>query len=228
MPRPDRPRATAPDAAAPGRSAVYPRTKRAVDVLVAGLCLLVLAPVMLAVALLVRLSSPGPALFRQVRVGQDGHPFEMYKFRTMRVGCSDAAHREYVTRMLSGDAGANVRDGLYKLTDDRVTRLGAVLRRTSLDELPQLVNVLRGDMSLVGPRPMLPWEVELLPPAYRARHAVPGGITGLWQVSGRSALTMTQAIELDLEYVRTRSLTLDLRILARTAATLASPRGSAR
>lgn len=199
------------------------RGKRVLDVLVGGLCLVVLGPMMLAVAALVRMSSPGPVLFRQVRVGQHGRPFTMFKFRTMHAGCSDEPHRRYVTRLLRDDEAA-VSAGLFKLgADPRITRLGAALRRTSLDELPQLLNVLRGDMSLVGPRPMLPWEVEQLAPAHHARLTVPCGITGLWQVSGRNRLTMRQALELDVEYVRIQSLGLDLRILARTVLVLLLP-----
>jgi lipopolysaccharide/colanic/teichoic acid biosynthesis glycosyltransferase len=203
--------------------------KRTFDLVVGCLILVLSIPVLLLVALLVRLTSPGPALFRQTRVGQDGRTFSMYKFRTMYTECSDQAHREYVVRLLTDpDAGAAVNAGLYKLADDpRVTRLGAVLRRSSLDELPQLINVVRGQMSLVGPRPMLPWEVELLGPVHRQRFAVPAGITGLWQVSGRNRLTMMQELDLDVEYVRRTSLVLDLWILARTALVVLVPGGRA-
>jgi lipopolysaccharide/colanic/teichoic acid biosynthesis glycosyltransferase len=131
-------------------------------------------------------------------------------------------HRSYVTGMLAVEGKAAARDGgLFKLTDDpRVTLLGVWLRRTSLDELPQLINVLRGDMSLVGPRPMLPWEAQLLAAPYRPRFTVKPGITGLWQVSGRSRLSMQRALELDVEYVRRRSILFDLTILARTVPAL--------
>jgi lipopolysaccharide/colanic/teichoic acid biosynthesis glycosyltransferase len=185
---------------------------------------------MLLLALLVRLTSPGPALFRQTRVGQYGRPFRMYKFRTMRAGCSDRLHREYVGHLLRDEQPpADGKRGVYKLdADPRVTRLGAALRRSSLDELPQLFNVLRGDMSLVGPRPMLPWELELLDPPYRERFAVPAGMTGLWQVSGRSRLTMKQALDLDVEYARRASFAFDLLIVARTALVFLVPRGGAR
>jgi lipopolysaccharide/colanic/teichoic acid biosynthesis glycosyltransferase len=143
----------------------------------------------------------------------------MYKFRSMRIGASDAIHRDYVSRMLTGDGGPveSASNGLYKLEHDpRVTPLGAWLRKTSLDELPQLVNVARGDMSLVGPRPVLAWEAELFSEQSRARFRTRPGLTGLWQVSGRNLLTMPQALELDVEYVRRQSLWLDLTILART------------
>jgi len=203
--------------------------KRLLDIFVAGLCLLILAPVILLIVVLVRLSSPGPALFCQVRVGQHGRTFRMYKFRTMRTGCSDQLHREYVTQLLKKDQpAAGGKNGVYKLdADPRVTRLGVVLRWTSADELPQLFNVLRGHMSLVGPRPMLPWELELLTPEHRERLAVPAGMTGLWQVSGRSRLTMKQALDLDVEYVRRYNLLLDLRILLKTVLIVLVPRGGA-
>ncbi|MFC5952185.1 sugar transferase [Pseudonocardia lutea] len=200
------------------------RGKRCLDLAVAAPALVVLSPLFLALAVLVRVCSPGPALFRQTRIGQHEQPFEMYKFRTMRSGCSDHLHREYVTRMLTdADVRNAVSDGLYKLDDDpRVTRLGAILRRTSLDELPQLINVVQGNMSLVGPRPMLPWETDLLGDVHRERFSVPAGITGLWQVSGRSRLSMTEALDLDVEYARRRTLLLDVSILVRTAGVLAS------
>lgn len=141
----------------------------------------------------------------------------MYKFRTMRTGCDDRAHREYVAALLSEPALAGHAGGVYKLADDpRVTRLGRWLRETSIDELPQLINVLKGEMALVGPRPVLPWEAELFGPEHDARFDVPPGITGLWQCSGRNTLTMSQALDLDVEYVRRRSLHLDLAILLRT------------
>jgi lipopolysaccharide/colanic/teichoic acid biosynthesis glycosyltransferase len=199
--------------------------KRTFDVVIGAACLLVLAPVLLAAAMAVRLSSPGPALFRQTRVGLGGREFVMLKFRTMRVGCSDEVHRSFVKALLRGQA--RTVDGLYKLAEDtRITRVGAVLRKLSVDELPQLINVLRGDMSLVGPRPALPWEVALFPEWSRARFEVSPGITGLWQVSGRNRLTLVQGLALDVAYVRRRNLWLDLRILARTVPAVV--RGDAR
>ena len=198
--------------------------------LVAGVCLLLFAPLMLVVAVLVRLTSPGPVLFRQTRLGQYGRPFVMYKFRTMFTGSGDDIHRNYVAHLLLDDQPqAAGKSGLYKLDKDpRVTGLGAVLRRLSLDELPQLLNVLRGDMSLVGPRPMLPWERDMLPARHLARFAVPAGITGLWQVSGRSRLTMREALELDVQYAQRRSFAIDLLILVKTVWVLVVWRGGAR
>jgi lipopolysaccharide/colanic/teichoic acid biosynthesis glycosyltransferase len=154
----------------------------------------------------------------------------MYKFRTMQADCSDALHRQFVTRLLGEEEpGGSSCPEVYKLTrDPRVTRVGAVLRRTSLDELPQLFNVLRGEMSLVGPRPMLPWEREMIDARHQDRFAVPAGMTGLWQVSGRSRLTFKQALDLDVEYARRCSLALDLLIVAKTVLILLLPRGGAR
>jgi lipopolysaccharide/colanic/teichoic acid biosynthesis glycosyltransferase len=142
----------------------------------------------------------------------------MLKLRSMYVGNDDRMHRAYVAGMLSAEEEATAPNGmLFKLvTDPRITPLGRWLRKTSLDELPQLINVLRGDMSLVGPRPMLPWEAELLAEPYQPRFTVKPGITGLWQVSGRSRLSMRAALELDVEYVQRRNTVLDLSILART------------
>lgn len=192
--------------------------KRLFDVAVASLCLLLLSPVLLVVAVLVRATSPGGALFRQSRLGRHGRPFELYKFRTMVTDCPDDIHREYVRKLLVEDQPpAGGQSGLFKIEGDpRVTRVGRLLRRTSIDELPQLVNVIRGEMSLVGPRPALAWEAELFGSAYAARFLVPPGLTGLWQVSGRNSLTMRQGLVLDLEYVAKRSFAFDLKILCRT------------
>ena len=192
--------------------------KRALDIVLTSLLLAVTSPVMLLLWCLVRSTSAGPALFRQERIGRDMRPFVMMKLRTMYVGNDDRIHRAYVTSMLSAGEEGPARNGaLYKLVGDpRVTPLGAWLRRTSLDELPQLINVLRGEMSLVGPRPMLPWEARLLGETYRPRFTVKPGITGLWQVSGRSRLPMRTALELDVQYARRRTVFLDLSILART------------
>jgi lipopolysaccharide/colanic/teichoic acid biosynthesis glycosyltransferase len=200
------------------RAARIRACKRALDITVALAALLLLSPVLLVTWLLVRLSGSGDAVFRQPRVGRDGVLFVLYKFRTMHADAPDDVHREYVRRSLAADRPAAYGTrGLYKLANDpRITRVGALLRRTSIDELPQLVNVLRGDMSLVGPRPALPYEVEMFGPDYAARFRVPPGLTGLWQVSGRNRLTMRQGLELDLEYVRRHGLLLDLTILLRT------------
>jgi lipopolysaccharide/colanic/teichoic acid biosynthesis glycosyltransferase len=191
--------------------------KLVLDVSLGAIALVLSAPLLVLAAIAIRISSHGPVLFRQQRIGQAGKPFTMWKFRTMRVTNDDSAHRAYVRAMLlGGEYPQPGRLGLHKLDDDRVTAVGRLLRRTSVDELPQLFNVLRGDMSLVGPRPALPWEVELFSPVDLVRFDVKPGITGLWQVSGRSRLTMRQALELDRAYVTQQSLLLDLKILLKT------------
>ena len=196
--------------------------KRLIDLALSLTLIVVLSPLLLALCCLVRLTSSGPAFFRQERVGRNMRPFTMLKLRTMYVGNHDEIHRNYVTHLLSAEEPtANGDDGLFKLdADPRVTRMGAWLRRTSLDELPQLFNVLRGEMSLVGPRPVLPWEAELFEERYHRRFLVKPGISGLWQVSGRSRLTMREALELDIEYAGRQSLALDLSIILRTVPSL--------
>ena len=196
--------------------------KRTLDIVVASVVLIATSPLLLLLWCLVRATSDGPVLFRQERVGLDMRPFTMLKLRSMYVVNDDAAHRAYVTSMLSGEQGDPAPNGaLYKLVGDpRVTPLGAWLRRSSLDELPQLINVLRGDMSLVGPRPMLSWEADLLEEPYRRRFGVKPGMTGLWQVSGRNRLSMRTALELDVEYTRRPTVLADLSILARTVPAL--------
>ena len=181
--------------------------------------MVVFAPAMLVALAAVRLSSPGPVLLRQVRIGRRGEPFRMLKFRTMHVSAGHRVHQEYMAWFIKS-SGQQPRTGheVFKLTNDpRITPAGRILRRASLDELPQFWNVLRGDMSLVGPRPPLPFEVEQYQPWHRRRvlEAKPG-ITGLWQVSGRSRTTLDDMVRLDLRYARTRSLWTDIKILAAT------------
>jgi len=215
------------------RTAPVPRlwqeaAKRATDLALSLLLIVILAPVLLLLCLLVRVTSAGPAVFRQERVGRGRHTFTLLKLRTMYTGNDDRIHREYVAHMLAGDLDAHQDGvGLFKLAaDPRVTPIGGWLRRTSLDELPQLINVFRGEMSLVGPRPVLPWEAQQFDEAFQPRFAVKPGITGLWQVSGRSKLSMRRALELDVEYVMRRSFAVDLTIMLRTVPALF--RGGAR
>ena len=190
--------------------------KRAIDVMLAGTALVIAGPLMLATSIAIRMRSPGPVLFRQQRVGMDGRPFEMLKFRTMEAGADTWSHERYVTDLIRGK-GTLEEGGLYKLVgDNRVTGLGRFLRRFSIDETPQLLNVLRGDMSVVGPRPPLPYEVAVYEDWHRRRLEARPGITGLWQVSGRSRLTFEQMVRLDLRYIETWSPLLDLRIALRT------------
>jgi lipopolysaccharide/colanic/teichoic acid biosynthesis glycosyltransferase len=192
--------------------------KRCLDATMATVLLLINAPIMLACAALIAATSRGPALFRQTRVGIDGRLFEIHKFRTMYVDNDDAMHRELCRRQLLGEIDeAGTADGSFKLENDpRITPVGRWLRAFSLDELPQFFNVLRGEMSLVGPRPALPWEADLYQPRHRRRLAVLPGITGLWQVSGRNRLSMLEMLDLDVEYVERWSLRRDLVILAKT------------
>ena len=193
--------------------------RRDIDVLVAVVVLLLTALVLAGIALWIRLETPGPALFRQERIGRAGVPFRLYKFRTMRISTDDAAHRALIAAELRGEATCS--GGSTKIDDDpRVTRSGRFLRRTSLDEVPQLLNVLRGEMTLVGPRPCLDWEAAMFPREYAARFDVLPGLTGLWQVRGRSTLGTLDMLRLDLEYVRDQRLGRDLAILALTIPSL--------
>lgn len=212
--------------AAPKR--VQEAGKRTIDIVVSLTLIIAVAPLLLLLCLLVRSTSAGSPLFRQERVGRNKQPFILLKLRTMYIDNDDWIHRDYVKRLLSADQAAPAGDsGLYKLeADPRISPLGVWLRRTSLDELPQLFNVLHGEMSLVGPRPVLSWEAQLFEEAYQQRFVVKPGITGLWQVNGRSRLSMRRALELDVEYASCRSLTLDLAILVRTVPALF--RGGAR
>jgi lipopolysaccharide/colanic/teichoic acid biosynthesis glycosyltransferase len=208
-------RPTVARSAARRRGFSHRAIKRMADVTLACVVLVLVSPVLVVVWFAVRSTSPGHVLFRQTRMGQDRRPFVMYKFRTMVSNCDDAIHRDYVSRLL--DHQAEQVDGLYKIANDpRITRVGAFLRKTSLDELPQLVNVLRGELSLVGPRPALPWEADMFPAWAYARFDVKPGLTGLWQVSGRNRLSMVDGLALDIRYVATCSLWMDVRILART------------
>lgn len=190
--------------------------KRAIDIAISAVLLIVLSPALLMIAAAIKATSAGPVLFRQERVGLGGRPFELYKFRTMVTNNSDEEHRAFVTAQINGSTSADTHDGAFKLDDPRVTRVGAVLRRFSIDELPQLINVLNGSMSLVGPRPSLDWEMELYAPEHRRRISAVPGCSGLWQVSGRNRLTTAEMLDLDLEYVDNWSLRKDLSILVRT------------
>ena len=202
--------------------------KRTIDAIGATVALVLLSPVLLVIALAVKLDSPGPALFRQTRLGQGGTPFVALKFRTMSVGADTEAHRAYIEKTAaSADLAANG-NGLYKLErPDAVTRVGRLLRQSSLDELPQLFNVLRGDMSLVGPRPCIPYETEFFKPHQFDRFLVPAGITGLWQVTARAYATFGEALDMDVAYARGWSLGLDLRLLVRTPFAVLRGKGAA-
>ena len=196
--------------------------KRAMDITGSAMLLAALSPVFTMLALAIKLTSKGPVFFRQERVGQYGKPFVLLKFRSMYMDSDAAAHKNYVRQLIAGEAERHPAngngEGLYKLAGDtRITRVGSLLRRTSMDELPQLINVLRGDMSLVGPRPPIDYEVD----EYDAWHlrrlleAKPG-LTGLWQVSGRSRVSFGEMVRLDLRYARICTPWLDLKILLQT------------
>jgi len=190
--------------------------KRAIDVIVAAIGLVLTAPLFAYFAWRIKRDSPGPVFFRQTRLGQDQREFTALKFRTMRVDVDTNSHREYIRRIMDPRVAARS-NGLYKLeAGNAITPFGGFLRRTSLDELPQLINVLRGDMSLVGPRPCIDYETEQFLPHHFDRFLVPAGITGLWQVTARAHATFREALDMDVAYARGWSLGLDLRLLCRT------------
>lgn len=194
--------------------------KRSFDLIFSALAILLLSPLWLLIALLIKLDSRGPVFYAQERVGMDGRLFLLYKFRTMKAGADAELHREYQRAFIAGRAEANVGNDqkpTYKLlSDPRITRIGRLLRRTSLDEVPQLLNILAGDMSVVGPRPPIPYEVEAYELWHRKRLDMKPGLTGLWQVSGRNQLPFEEMVRLDLFYIENWSLLLDLKIILRT------------
>jgi exopolysaccharide biosynthesis polyprenyl glycosylphosphotransferase len=201
--------------------------KRAIDIVGASALLLISAPFFALIALWVHRDSPGPVFFRQRRLGLGMQPFTALKFRTMHVGSENGEHRRYIASTMSAGAAPEA-NGLYKLERPAaVTRSGYWLRKTSLDELPQLLNVLRGEMSLVGPRPCLDYETEFFEPHHFERFRVPAGITGLWQVTARACSTFREALDLDVAYVRGWTLGLDVKLLLRTPLQLLRLRGTA-
>ena len=195
-------------------------SKRVVDVIFSLLVLTLGLPFFLLLASLIKLTSEGPVLFVQQRVGIDGKPFRFYKFRTMTVDNSDISHRDFAADFITGkemDSRAEMERPVYKLkSDPRVTSIGRFLRRTSLDELPQFINVLRGEMTVVGPRPPVIYELPHYKEWHRGRLLVKPGLTGLWQVSGRSTVPFDEMVMLDLYYIENWSLSLDLKIIMRT------------
>lgn len=211
-----------------GPTGLQRRLKRALDVTVSLAALVLFSPVLVLTGILIMIESPGPALFKQTRLGRDGRRFSFYKFRTMLVDNDPAIHQAYVQQLITQCSDSlKGQGGSYKLEHDpRVTRVGRVLRKTSMDELPQLLNVLAGDMSLVGPRPPLPYEAALYSDRAWERLACLPGMTGLWQVSGRCETTFEQMVELDIEYIRRWSLGLDLSILFRTISVVLGRKGA--
>jgi exopolysaccharide biosynthesis polyprenyl glycosylphosphotransferase len=205
--------------------------KRIMDLSVALVVLTVFAPLFLLIAFLVKILSPGPILFKQIRAGRDGRPFTFYKFRTMRHDIDDTLHREYATNFIGGkelrlrDESKNKK--VYKMPNDpRVTSVGRILRRTSLDELPQIFNVIKGDMSLVGPRPPIAYELTIYKEWHKRRLRAKPGITGLWQVSGRSSVPFHDMVLLDLYYINRWSLPLDVEIILKTIPVVLSGKGA--
>lgn len=195
--------------------------KRSIDIFGSLFALVVSSPGLLVIAIAIKLTSKGPVLFRQARVGQDGKLFTFFKFRSMYVGNDAAVHRKYVKELIAGTANTEphrVNGQVYKLTrDSRITRIGGFLRRTSLDEMPQFLNVLKGDMSLVGPRPPIPYELDNYDAWHKRRVlTIKPGLTGPWQVGGRNKMKFDEMVRLDLQYAASWSVWLDLKILFRT------------
>ena len=201
-----------------------PSWKRTMDLLGAALGLLIFWPLFLAIAISIKANSKGPVFFRQERVGLQGRRFIMWKFRSQREGAGDSLHRQHVEAIIrrSSDPDSKPEDNLWREIEDdpRVTSVGRILRKTSLDELPQLYNVLRNEMSLVGPRPAIQYEVDVYLPWHRERLSVKPGITGLWQVTGRSTGTFEEMVHTDIRYAREFSFALDVRILVKTVSAL--------
>jgi lipopolysaccharide/colanic/teichoic acid biosynthesis glycosyltransferase len=212
-----------PDLPSPGKDTdSLLRIKQVMDIAGSALILMLCAPLFLMIALVIKASSRGPVFFRQQRIGQFGQYFTFLKFRSMHTDNDPSVHEEYTTKLIAGEIEPNLSNGngkvTYKLTNDkRITRVGKFLRRTSLDELPQLVNVLKGDMSLVGPRPAMPYELAAYQTWHRRRVLeVKPGITGLWQVTSRSSVKFDEMVRLDLQYATSWSPWLDFKILMRT------------
>jgi exopolysaccharide biosynthesis polyprenyl glycosylphosphotransferase len=189
--------------------------KRLEDIALSSIALAIFSPIILLITILIKLDSKGTIFYKQKRVGMDGRQFSFYKFRTMTMNNDDSEHREYLKNYIAGEAESTNSTGetVFKLNDARVTKVGKWLRRLSLDEIPQLFNVLRGEMSVVGPRPPIPYEVEVYNATQRRRLDMKPGITGLWQVSGRNRLTFEQMLGLDVYYIENWSLWLDLKII---------------
>ena len=217
---------------ATGASEGYWLVKRGIDLFVGALLLVALSPLLLLIACAIKLYSPGPVLFVQERVGYDRvsrrtRLFKLYKFRSMRVNADQAAHREYMRKLiLAGLPPGDCEPAVKMIKDCRITGVGRILRRSSLDELPQLFNILKGDMSLVGPRPALPYEVELYSDWHRRRLQAVPGLTGLWQVKGRCRVTFDEGVRIDIDYIDRMSLGLDLKILLLTPWALLSGKGA--
>ena len=229
-----------------GADAMYFIAKRVMDLTIVAFSLVFLLPLLAFIALLIKWDSPGPAIFRQERVTarrreRDGKvfweetPFTIYKFRTMRTDAKSTLHRQFIEAYIAGDdkrmaelqSAQQAEDAKYKLVQDpRVTRVGSFLRKTSLDELPQLWNVVLGNMSLVGPRPPIPYEVELYQFHHHDRLRTIPGITGWWQVRGRSATSFEEMVQMDVEYIQQQSMWLDIKIIVMTVTAVVYGKGA--
>lgn len=220
-------------------SSLYFYSKRTLDIILASLALIVLSPIMLIIAILIKLDSSGPALFIQERVGSkrrtkngqtiwDAKTFPFYKFRSMTHNADDSIHQAFIKAFVGGEVEESEIDReAFKLANDpRITRIGHLIRKTSLDELPQLFNVIKGDMSLVGPRPVPTYEAAEYKPWHRQRLNTLQGITGFWQVTGRCQVTFEEMVSMDIEYIRNQSLWLDIKILLLTIPAILSGRGA--
>jgi lipopolysaccharide/colanic/teichoic acid biosynthesis glycosyltransferase len=211
------------------RARVQPKlvAKRLLDVIVSVVALVTFAPVFAGLWLTIKLDSPGPVIFRQWRVGKDGKVFLCLKFRTMVHKADESAHRDAISRMWDGQHLSDDVNAAYKLTMDiRITRAGRWIRRMSLDELPQLINVLRGEMSVVGPRPAIPYELEHFQAWHHERHKVKPGPTGLWQVRGRGRVGPDEMLGMDVEYARTWTIWTDLWLMLLTLPAVLKARGA--
>jgi exopolysaccharide biosynthesis polyprenyl glycosylphosphotransferase len=217
------------DLGRPGIQGLRRFVKRSFDVIAVTGGLILLLPLLLLIAIIITLDSSGPVIYRQERIGENGRLFTMFKFRSMRVNADPKLHKAHVARLIKENLKPEQlgENGSLKLEDDpRITRIGRILRKSSLDELPQLLNVLRGEMSLVGPRPSLPYEAELFQDWHKRRFEVPPGITGLWQVKGRNLVSFDEMVRMDLEYIEKQSIWLDLSILFQTPWVVISARGA--
>ncbi len=200
---------------------MYDCIKRVLDLTLAIIVLVLGSPLWLLIALAIKLTSPGPVLFRGTVIGKGGVPFTYYKFRTMEWNSDDSGHRQYIQDYVQG----RCKEGKY-FNDDRITRVGRILRRTSLDEVPQLINVIKGEMSIVGPRPPVPYEYALYTDWHKYRLSVLPGITGLHQVEGRSVSTFEEMVARDIYYILHRSIKMDLYILMKTVLVMITGKGA--
>lgn len=211
---------------------LYEAVKRVQDTVLAATALVLLGPIWLLIALLIRITTPGPAIYRQQNVGRFGQRITIFKFRTMYVNSDDEIHRKAVARFVKGQEIETIEQNgekvkVYKMTrDPRVTPIGRILRKSGLDEIPQLINVLKGDLSIVGPRAPLLYEYEHYSDKHKRRLEVMPGITGLWQVTARSMVPFEKMVDIDLDYVRRRSYWLDLKIMLVTPYVLITGKGA--